>query len=76
MEFGRFRNPDRVATFFEIVRATVDKYNIRHVYPDCELSQILAALDKLGCKLYDGVTVCDKDRIEWNQIRRDSRKEE
>ena len=40
--------PARAAAFKKLIEATVEKYNLRHVHPDCELSQLVAALELLG----------------------------
>jgi hypothetical protein len=39
-----YENPERAGAFFALVRDTIEKFNLSHKHPHCELSQILSAL--------------------------------
>jgi hypothetical protein len=41
-------SPGRAAVVADLIRATVERYNLNHKHPDCELSQIVEALILLG----------------------------
>lgn len=54
--FGDARySPDRALAVKKAITAAIEEKNLRYVYPDCELSLTLAALEALGC------------RIDWNK---------
>lgn len=45
-----YENPRRAEAFFGLVRETIERFNLQHKHPSCEVSQIAAALDLLGCR--------------------------
>jgi hypothetical protein len=62
------KTPERAESFFKIVKDIIAKYNIRYIYPNCELSQCLKALEYLGVR----VVKCEierEDSFSWNQDR-------
>lgn len=64
-----YDSPERAECFWNVVKATVEKYNLRHVYPDCELSQITAALEKLGATIALAKINRSEDLHAFNQHR-------
>jgi hypothetical protein len=64
-----YNDPARATTFFEVVGAVITKYNLSHKYPNCELSQTLEALEKLGCRIEWDVVVDRQDKSDWNRNR-------
>lgn len=60
-----------VDSLFSLVRSEIEKKNLHHVSPDCELTQFLSALESLGCKTQE-VTVNGKYFGDWYQEKRNA----
>jgi hypothetical protein len=45
--------PDTVNKLFKLLSATIEKFNIEHVYPDCSISQYVEAFANMGLSLSD-----------------------
>ncbi len=65
-----YRSPERAREFLQLIHKTIETFNFNAVYPECEFSQIAAALDRLGATVPNHL-----DRIEgtdshsWNDTR-------
>lgn len=78
-----YKNPARAAAFAKLIQETVKKHNLHYKHPDCELSQLVAALETLGCtedqwkwcKSQGGVTEL-RDWIRERESRRPEKTEE
>lgn len=46
-----YESPERAEAFIALIRAEIEKRNLGYVYPDCPMSQIIAAYESLGGKL-------------------------
>lgn len=65
-----YDNPERCLNFMKVIRATIEKYNINHVYPDCELSQIVTAMERLGSNVTETYINDSSETMEWKRDRR------
>jgi hypothetical protein len=63
-----YENPERARVFFQVIREIISDKNLGYVYPKCVLSQVLAALESLGC--YIEFSVNGQDVAHWNRDRR------
>lgn len=61
-------DPALAANFFKLIRGVIENKNLRYVYPSCELAQVIAALEELGCEL-DEVIVEGKEFATWRRER-------
>lgn len=67
-----YKNSKRAEMFFDLIKKVIEDKNLYYVYPECEFSQIIAALEVLGCPM-SGYTMCDgKDFREWQALQPDS----
>lgn len=58
-------------SLFSLVRSEIEKKNLQYVSPECELSQFIAALESLGCKLQE-VTVNGNPFYDWINARKEA----
>ena len=59
----------------QVIHTTIKKYNLdrgwaNHVYPDCELSQIVDAMEKLGARITETYINGTDDTVGWKRERR------
>lgn len=65
-----YLDPSRAQAFFDLVRECIDKHNIQYVYPECVLSQILKALEYMGCTREE-VNVCGVPYSDWYKVHKE-----
>ena len=68
-EIRLFNDNEKVETtknIFKLIEQTIEKYNLTHV-SDCQLTQVMTALEKLGVKFNSIFTINGFRTYEWNK---------
>lgn len=73
-----YENPERIEAFLGVLHKVIEDRNLRHVYNECGVSQVLKALEYLGAtirepKMRRHSAANPMERYEWNEQRRESR---
>ena len=62
-----YDSPERCLNFMKVIHTIIKKYNIDHVYQECELSQIVDAMEKLGARITETYINGTDDTLGWKR---------
>ncbi len=69
--FSLNEHSDNAKKLVQVIEKEVEQKNLSYVYPDCQMSQILTALESLGATVVLNETNGCSDSVDWRKKRRE-----